>query len=954
MKNSNLLPVKGCLIKHQLTPERWRYGVVEDAILTATPERLRVFWLDHEKTGEIACSEVSAGFLHGMNVFVKAPSSFKREKALSGEVLAIRHLGGGEQVLVELKTVNKRVWLPYQCLQWGRGVEQRYLRGWIDPGVEQAERMRLRMLGLAIKAWNENTGALSDLDLDPLPHQIHLVHHILSSGTLNWLIADDVGLGKTIETGMLIHALLQRSLVKRILLITPAGLTKQWQEELFHKFKLDQFEIYGEDFNINYPRQWKMHDFVIGSVDRFKQEKHLLSLLEAEPWDLIIFDEAHRLTRRQYGQKLDASDRYDLANKLRNHTESVLLLTATPHQGKQDRFVALLELLRPELKTQFLQLRQKPELLREMVFRNHKADVTDVDGNFIFQGTDTSLISVPTSEHARNFDKQLQSYLRQGYAAGQLLGGQGRAIGFVMTIYRKLATSSMAAIHRALLRRLERLTIESSAQSDSHKDADEFLESDRRYQGELEEAAALGTRNEFFVGEVELLSSLVQEAYALTKDDIKLKFFVENLIGRIHRKNPTEKILVFTEYTATQDHIAASLRAKFGVESVALINGSMNHDLRHQAISHFEQQGLFLISTEAGGEGINLHQKCHIIVNYDMPWNPMRLVQRIGRLYRYGQKKRVIVFNIQLEDSLDQKIVALMYQRINSVVADLADVQQHEYNEGLKSEILGEVAEAVDIDEILEQATENGIERTKERIDEALLQAREAVKKQEELFAYAATSEPDELQYQLRITREHLYSFLFGMFNILGVEIFRKTHDGKRLVVHLPETLRQELKLTKTQAANYAITFDRFIASQASATEVLSLESPLMRYLLKFAEGDEFGGQTAFVGSTHLGDGAIYGVNLRWQNIHGHQQRKEFAVIHVDTDNKTQLNSEAINDWLISESKQTKMNAHDELLAKKMLSVANDVAEERLAAQCNRYLFPESLEWITAGVVENK
>ncbi|MCF5395821.1 ATP-dependent helicase, partial [Pseudomonas syringae] len=120
--------------------------------------------------------------------------------------------------------------------------------------------MRLRMLAYAIKVWNENTGALSHLGIDPLPHQIHLVHRILASCNFSWLIADDVGLGKTIETGMLLHALRQRDLAKRILLITPAGLTKQWKEELYDKFQLDEFRIYGEDFFIDEPREWKMYD----------------------------------------------------------------------------------------------------------------------------------------------------------------------------------------------------------------------------------------------------------------------------------------------------------------------------------------------------------------------------------------------------------------------------------------------------------------------------------------------------------------------------------------------------------------------------------------------------------------------------------------------------------------------------------------------------------------------
>lgn len=151
-------------------------------------------------------------------------------------------------------------------------------------------------------------------------------------------------------------------------------------------------------------------------------------------------------------------------------------------------------------------------------------------------------------------------------------------------------------------------------------------------------------------------------------------------------------MLIFTVYRATQNYLRDALAEYYGCDQVELINGSMQHVERREAIKRFEEQGRFLISTEAGGEGINLQSKCHIMVNYDLPWNPMRLVQRIGRLYCYGQKKKVVVFNIQQGNSLDQNFVDLMYERIDSVVIDLAEVQQHEFNDGLKDEILGQLA----------------------------------------------------------------------------------------------------------------------------------------------------------------------------------------------------------------------------------------------------------------------
>ncbi|MDX8062082.1 helicase-related protein [Pseudomonas aeruginosa] len=800
--------------------------------------------------------------------------------------------------------------------------------------------MRLRMLAHAIKVWNENTGALSHLEIEPLPHQIHLVHHIIASGNYNWLIADDVGLGKTIETGMLLHALRQRDLIKRILLVTPAGLTKQWQEELYHKFKIEDFEIYGEDFFINEPRQWKMHDCVIGSMDRLKQEGHLESLLQAEPWDLVIFDEGHRLSRRQYGQKLDSSERYDLAKSLRSQTEHMLLLSATPHQGMQDKFVALLELLRPERRTDLMALNIKPEILHDMVFRNHKADVTDAEGNFIFQGKITSALQVPSSKESIEFDKTLQDYLRKGYDAGEALGRTGNAIGFVMTVYRKLAASSAAAIHRALCNRLQRL-LDDEANGLSDEEP-----RDQRYLGEWEEQFTSDAR-EFFAGEVQLLKDLIAEAAALKANDLKLKLFIEDIIGKIHAANADEKVLIFTEYRTTQNYLREALADHYGSDQVELINGSMQHAERREAIKRFEEQGGFLISTEAGGEGINLQSKCHVMVNYDLPWNPMRLVQRIGRLYRYGQKKKVVVFNIQQTDSLDQNIVDLMYERIDSVVTDLAEIQRHEFNEGLKDEILGQLAELIDVEDILQEATKLGIDRTRERIDEALKQARTAAAKQRELFAHAATSDPNELRDELEITVDHLYSFVLGMFDQLGIEVAERSHKERLLRIRLSEQVMRDMGLSPKASRRMDVTLDRMLAANRPDTHMLDLNSKLMQYLLGKACEYDFGGLAAMLKAPELEEGALLGAMLRWQGPQGKRMRQEFVAIQVN-DGKAKLNPAKASQWLLTPAEHSPQSP-DTDTSKLLFKVAEEMANQRLANASNRYLIPENLDWASAG-----
>ena len=642
MSREIISPIPGGWVRRKGRSEYGRVLELRTVPGSSSPD-LVVEWQPDRRIRRIPLADVQCGLQLGMTV-QDVPYSRVRHPLGEGDVVELRVLGKREQALVDFPETGIRVWIPYENLKQILEVKHAFLRP-KDSRPGDAERLRLRCLAYALDMWNENTGALSHLDIDPLPHQIHLVHRILASGNLNWLIADDVGLGKTIEVGMLLAALQKRGLFRRILIVTPAGLTRQWKDELHYKFAMSDFQIYDLDFEINDTRHWRLHNYVIGSIDRFKAGGHKESLLGADPWDLVIFDEAHKLSRRQWGRKFDASDRFQLAAALRRRTDSMLLLSATPHQGKQDSFQAILELIRPELQDEIEQLTSNPEILREMVIRNRKADVTDAEGNFIFNGKRTYAIEVDAGPEALDFEVNLRRYLARGYTASRQQGRSGIPIGFVMTVYRKLTASSAVAIHRALNRRLERLRDEQQ----QHIYADEAP--DERFEGEWEEHYT-GDAHEFFEGEIAMLENLLRMSESLVRSDQKVTSFIERLVEVVLNANNDEKILIFTEYRATQDCLADALSARFGHDKVNVIHGSQNQNERADEIAHFEEHGQFLISTEAGGEGINLQRRCHVMVNFDLPWNPMRLVQRIGRLYRYGQNRQVVVFNVHAPQTL--------------------------------------------------------------------------------------------------------------------------------------------------------------------------------------------------------------------------------------------------------------------------------------------------------------
>lgn len=905
------------------------------SVVQTKGEKARIRWKDGITWEDI--SDLRNGLRVDMVVLHIPIRNHMRSYGL-GVVQKLQSTAGYELVLVEFQETNERVWLPWQYLRKVKDVSHRFMLRDHDDG-DGSERLRLRMLAWAMQLWNENTGALSQFEIDPLPHQIHLVHHILNSQNYNWLIADDVGLGKTIEMGLLLSAMRQRKHANRVLLITPSGLTQQWKEEMDSKFGINDFHIYGTDFSISDTRNWKIYDYVIGSMDLFKQENHFELLAKADEWDLIIVDEAHRLSRRQFGNKYEANQRYKLLKMLRGKTDSIVLLTATPHQGKEDSFVGLLELIRPEFKQELLTLSLNPEIISEMVFRNYKADVTDIDGNFIFQGKTTSQIPVPTNQDFRKFDIDLQSYLKKGYRAESDTGGnKGRAIGFVMTVYRKLSSSSIAAIHLALSRRLERLEGSESDQNGNNEDY--------RYQGEFEELKALDTSvSQFFEGEKELLETLIDRAAVIMEADIKIESFLNEVVDKVLQKNSSEKILIFSEYRATQNWIKSNLNKRFGEGRAELIHGGMNIDQRREAIYNFENNKnvLFLISTEAGGEGINLQENCHVMVNYDLPWNPMRLVQRVGRLYRYGQEKRVVVFNLVQADTADEHILSILYQRIDQVVSDMSVVEKHEFNDAVRDDILGSIAEMVDIETILEEATQTGIQRTQERIDDAIKRAKEAAGKQRDLFKYASGFDGNELQSELKIDSRHLQAFSEGMCRIIGIEIAEKRHEGMTWKIKLPDDEREILNL---QRSTYEITFDKKMASKQPRLELMHIDNWLFKHWITVATHYQFRGTCALV--NNIPGGAIFAAICRWQNENGRRMKQELAVFDV-RNNAVRSNIEWLSGWLLQPQTVTNIDFPSREAARDMFKEAERAVLQSIREQATAHKLPEAHQWVVAA-----
>lgn len=875
-----LVPAKGAIVR--LTVDGAR-GILLDLRPTRLPVEGQVRL--GGTTEWCRLESLKPGFLPGDLVQYVA----QRGASLgTGKVLACRRLAGFDQVLVQFADTGETRWVDWRLLSNAKSVEQRAAQHQTGQHIDHAERARLRILANALRIWNSNTGAFGRLDIDPLPHQLDVARKVVTSAQPRWLIADDVGLGKTIEVGLILHALSQRNRCRRVLIICPSSLTKQWKDEMWGRFGR-LFEIYNRDFFPEHSEAMRLRDNVIISLDLAKRPEHLAMLDASGGWDAIIFDEAHRLGKSETGEQ---TERYALARALHDQAHAFLLLTATPHQGKTKRFAALLELVRPDLAADIASLSMNPEIVSEIIIRNRKSAVTDAEGRLIFRGHDTRRFSVSPSPEMQRANAALVRYLQEGYRAGDSSANKtlGRAIGFVMTTYRKLASSSLAAIERALERRLERLDGVDRT-SDPSLPAEEDLEE----RDDLSEIGTIRSLGAFFEDEREQVRTVLAKIQAARTADTKRDLFVGQILRPLLDQG--ESLLVFTEYRATQDYLRETIAAALPDVACVGINGSMTLDEKTEAVRAFNSgNARVLISTEAGGEGLNLQETCHVMVNYDLPWNPSRLVQRIGRLYRYGQKKRVQVLNLQSDDGFDNAALGLMLDRVTTIAADMA-VVAGDGKEALAADILGEILSNIDMGEILERAQSMKFEQTQEDIEAAIARAREARAAEADILQYASVS---QTQVNGGFDGRHMVSFLRAMAPYADYHLRQELHEGKTLEIQLSESgIRQWPEFGRRSVVR--LTVDHIRARRDPSLYLMDFESNFVRHLAELAsERRVFDGLYGEAETEAGEEESLMTVHrLRWQDLSGQLLEEDLVPVMSTGNGIREMDRKAFSELLV-------------------------------------------------------
>jgi len=849
-----------------------------------------------------------------------------------GKVLEVEEVGGQKRATVKFPT--KPEFLLFSDLvvdmapmQWLKSYVERH--AW--PATEPFDlRTRARFLEVV----NKKTGALTRTRVDVLPHQIVVAHRVVTSEPMRWLIADDVGLGKTIEAGLIITALHTKKKAERVLIVVPAGLTKQWQEELREKFGIKDFIVFRashlKDYGTEPGEAWKRLPRVIASMDTLKQDGIRETLRDIQ-WDLVLFDEAHKLSayREEEGGDVERVKRYRLAEVLSHQAQAranarsvanpnvgaMLFLTATPHQGKESKFFYLLNLIRPDVfKDEAAFEQDKRRFLSEMVIRNRKREVTDANEIALFKGLKTQQLPVVLTKAEQDFLSNLYDYLRQGYRVAASGKDTERAVGFVMTTFQKLASSSKAAIGHALQRRLEALTSKRKPTATRQRklSPDEL---DKRTEDEsIADHEDLVRRQAFFKDEVQQLRQVLASLRKF-KSESKFNAFIKEL--RLCLKGNTKaKVLIFTEYRETQKFLVKELSERFGAEKVVQIHGGMPLDepialsasakcretKMQSALAFNKGDAQFLVSTEAGGEGINLQEQCHILFNYDLPWNPMRLYQRIGRLYRYGQTEDVQVRQFQQEGTiriteangqtrqvpiLDQQISKVLGDCITRIVDSLAAINPNESPENIREFLLGELVEKFSFEKAYTESVKAGDpNKAGEMVEKELRAFIDTKQKFDELFGGLGGFRFGDYQsIRPEATMKDVQSF---------VDLFLKSRGGSMTLtdkgcyrVSVPSEVCSIQR--KVRARYEPVTFSREVYQKEPNAHFLGFGHELLERIVEFCQDPKFEGVAAGRTVKSKEWKGVEGLQFNWVIPLRHDStvvEEDFKTVFVDSAGK--------------------------------------------------------------------
>lgn len=682
--------------------------------------------------------------------------------------------------------------------------------------------------------------AVHTSNVEPLPHQITAVYEsMLSRQPLRFVLADDPGAGKTIMAGLLMKELVMRADAKRILIVAPGSLSEQWQDELLEKFGL-QFQIFSKEkqeqsVTGNY---FDEVDFIICKLDQLSRNDDYLSKIDSTEWDLIIVDEAHKLSATYFGGELKETDRFKLGKRLSARARHFLLMTATPHNGKEEDFQLFMSLLDGDrFYGKFREGAHKVDV-SDMMRRMVKEELLRFDGTKLFPERRAYTASYDLSDKEAALYANVTNYVRDEMDRADRQEDKKRrgTVGFALTALQRRLASSPAAIYESLKRRrkklenkLEELKLVRRGQAHSDilnkydqtvpedfDDASDELnasEFENLTQDILDQATAAQSIDEL-QAEIISLKSLEQDAHIVVQsgEDRKwseLSKLLQDTPEMKDKSGRLRKMIIFTESRDTLNYLHDRITQLLGnQEAVVTIHGGTNRDLRRQVQVQFRNHPdvLVLIATDAAGEGVNL-QNANLMVNYDLPWNPNRIEQRFGRIHRIGQTEVCHLWNMLAKGTREGEVFQRLFDKL--------EVQRKALG-GRVFDVLGEAFDGVSLKQLLIEAIRYGERedvRAKQRqvIEGALdtehlssVMKRNALVEQHMTLEhlYSVKEEMDRAEAR-KLQPYFIRSFFSAAFESLGGEI--KPRETQRWEIrHVPPALRERDRIigeTRTPVA---------------------------------------------------------------------------------------------------------------------------------------------------------
>jgi len=565
--------------------------------------------------------------------------------------------------------------------------------------------------------------------VEPLPHQITAVYEeMLTRQPLRFLLADDPGAGKTIMAGLFIKELLIRGDVKRCMIVAPGSLVEQWQDELLEKFQL-RFEVMTNDKLESSPTgNWlNENNLVICRLDKLSRSELLQEKLEATDWDLVVVDEAHKMSASFFGGEIKETKRYKLGKQLGRLARHLLLMSATPHNGKEEDFQLFLALLDSDrFEGKFrdgVHVTDASDMMRRMV----KEQLLRFDERPLFPERRAYTVNYQLSNEEAKLYDAVSKYVREEFNRVKALENEGRmgTVGFALTILQRRLASSPEAIYQSLRRRRQRLeakleeekllkrgaNVKLSTLGDLPKllDDDDIEDFEDQPGGDLEleeerivdqaSAAATIAELELEIGSLNSLEAIAKVVRASGTDRKweELSSLISDNEHMFDEFGSRRKLVIFTEHRDTLNYLTDRIRTLLGShDAVATISGGMLREIRRKVQEKFTQdkETLVLVATDAAGEGINL-QRAHLMVNYDLPWNPNRLEQRFGRIHRIGQTEVCHLWNLVASETREGQVFQRLLEKLEVERSALG---------GAVFDVLGQAIEGRQLRELLQEA----------------------------------------------------------------------------------------------------------------------------------------------------------------------------------------------------------------------------------------------------------